>query len=60
MACKGSGVQIPSAPPQVSGLMWLHCRAIHPPRAADTQQSRARVAASPCGDSVQPTIMARG
>ena len=39
MACKGSGVQIPSAPPQVRGPLRLRPLLIRPPRAADGQQS---------------------
>src|SRR4029453_947489 len=39
MACKGSGVQIPSAPPQVSGPLRPRPSANRPPRAADRQQS---------------------
>jgi hypothetical protein len=38
MACKGSGVQIPSAPPQVSGPLRRRPLANPGPRAADTQQ----------------------
>jgi hypothetical protein len=39
MACKGSGVQIPSAPPQVRGPVRLRPLLNRPPRAADGQQS---------------------
>jgi hypothetical protein len=39
MACKGSGVQIPSAPPQVSGPLRRRPPANRPPRAANWQQS---------------------
>jgi hypothetical protein len=38
MACKGSGVQIPSAPPQVNGLIRPRPSPNRPPRAADRQQ----------------------
>jgi hypothetical protein len=39
MACKGSGVQIPSAPPQVRGPLRLASRPIRRRRAADLQQT---------------------
>jgi hypothetical protein len=39
MACKGSGVQIPSAPPQVRGPVRPRPSPNRPPRAADRQQS---------------------
>jgi hypothetical protein len=39
MACKGSGVQIPSAPPQVNGPIRLRPPRNRSPRAANRQQS---------------------
>jgi hypothetical protein len=42
MACKGSGVQIPSAPPQVNGPVRPRPPTIRPPRAANRQQSAPR------------------
>jgi hypothetical protein len=39
MACKGSGVQIPSAPPQVNGHVRARPSPNRSPRAADRQQS---------------------
>jgi hypothetical protein len=39
MACKGSGVQIPSAPPQVKGPLRRRPPPNRPPRAANRQQS---------------------
>ena len=39
MACKGSGVQIPSAPPQVRGPPRARPPMNRPPRAANRQQS---------------------
>jgi hypothetical protein len=42
MACKGSGVQIPSAPPQVRGSLRLASRPIRRRRAADLQQNAER------------------
>jgi hypothetical protein len=38
MACKGSGVQIPSAPPQVNGPLRGRPPPNRPPRAANRQQ----------------------
>jgi hypothetical protein len=42
MACKGSGVQIPSAPPQVRGPIRPRPSPDRPARAADRQQPRSR------------------
>jgi Diguanylate cyclase, GGDEF domain len=42
MACKGSGVQIPSAPPQVKGPNRPRSSPDHPPGAADGQQAPLR------------------
>jgi len=42
MACKGSGVQIPSAPPQVNGPLRRRPPANPAARAADTQQPPVR------------------
>jgi hypothetical protein len=42
MACKRPGVQIPSAPPQVNGLLSARPTRDRRPRAADSQQSRLR------------------
>jgi hypothetical protein len=42
MACKGSGVQIPSAPPQVRRPLHRRPPANRPPRAANRQQSPLR------------------
>jgi hypothetical protein len=42
MACKGSGVQIPSAPPQVNGPIRPRPYPDRPPEAADRQQSPSR------------------
>jgi hypothetical protein len=39
MACKRSGVQIPSAPPQVNAPVRLEAPPNPPPRAADRQQA---------------------
>jgi hypothetical protein len=42
MACKGSGVQIPSAPPQVRGPIRPRPSPDRPPRAANRQQPPLR------------------
>jgi len=42
MACKGSGVQIPSAPPQVRRPLRRRPSLDRPPRAADRQQPSSR------------------
>jgi hypothetical protein len=55
MACKGSGVQIPSAPPQVNGPLRRGPTADRPPRAANQQQS---VSARPIRSSGAPLTRA--
>ena len=50
MACKGSGVQIPSAPPQVKGLSAVD----HPRIPAPAQQIRSNSGATRCPHAIPP------
>jgi hypothetical protein len=58
MACKGSGVQIPSAPPQVNGPLRRRPPANRPPQAANRQQPALK--ADPASGTAAPPVSIAG